>query len=41
MPGSYQRFARGRAYRDAEDRAANEIAENINTRLAAYFTAGT
>ena len=41
MPGSYQRFARSRAYRDAEDRAANEIAENINTRLAAYFTAGT
>ena len=41
MPGSYQRFARSRAYRDAEDRAANEIAENINTRLAAFFTAGT
>jgi LPS-assembly lipoprotein len=41
MPGSYQRFARSRAYRDAEDRAALEIADNINTRLAAYFTAGT
>jgi LPS-assembly lipoprotein len=41
MPGSYQRFARSRAYRDAEDRAAMEIADNINTRLAAYFTAGT
>ena len=41
MPGSYQRFARTRAYRDAEDRAANEIAENIQTRLAAFFTAGT
>jgi LPS-assembly lipoprotein len=41
MPGSYQRFARTRAYRDAEDRAALEIADNINTRLAAYFTAGT
>src|SRR5215475_4032074 len=41
MPGSYQRFARSRAYRDAEDRAAQEIADNINTRLAAYFTAGT
>ena len=41
MPGSYQRFARNRAVRDAEDRAANEIAENINTRLAAFFTAGT
>src|SRR6478752_975193 len=34
MPGSYQRFARNRALRDAEDRAANEIAENITTRLA-------
>ncbi len=41
MPGSYQRFARSRAFRDAEDRAAEEIAENIKTRLAAYFTAGT
>jgi LPS-assembly lipoprotein len=41
LPGSYQRFARNRALRDAEDRAANEIAENINTRLAAFFTAGS
>src|SRR5512139_846257 len=41
MPGSYQRFARPRAYRDAEDRAANELAENIQTRLASFFTAGT
>jgi LPS-assembly lipoprotein len=41
MPGSYQRFARSRAYRDAEDRASEEIADNINTRLAAFFTAGT
>ena len=41
MPGSYQRFARNRAVRDAEDRAANEIAENITTRLASFFTAGT
>jgi LPS-assembly lipoprotein len=41
MPGSYQRFSRNRAVRDAEDRAANEIAENINTRLASFFTAGT
>jgi LPS-assembly lipoprotein len=41
MPGSYQRFARERAFRDAEDRASNEVAENINTRLAAFFTAGT
>jgi LPS-assembly lipoprotein len=41
MPGSYQRFTRMRALRDAEDRAAQEIAENINTRLASFFTAGT
>jgi len=41
MPGSYQRYARSRAYRDAEDRAAQEIAENIQTRLASFFTAGT
>jgi LPS-assembly lipoprotein len=41
MPGSYQRFARSRAFRDAEDRAAQEIAENIQTRLASFFTAGT
>ncbi len=37
IPGSYQRFARARAIRDAEDRAANEIAENIKTHLASYF----
>ena len=41
MPGSYQRFARSRAIRDAEDRAAQEIAENIQTRLASFFVAGT
>ena len=41
MPGSYQRFARTRALRDGEDRAAQEIAENIQTRLASYFYAGT
>ncbi len=41
MPGSYQRFSHNRAVRDAEDRAANEIAENITTRLASFFTAGT
>ncbi|MEK9280597.1 MULTISPECIES: LPS assembly lipoprotein LptE [unclassified Bradyrhizobium] len=41
MPGSYQRFSRNRAVRDAEDRAANEVAENISTRLASFFTAGT
>ncbi len=41
LPGSYQRFARLRALRDAEDRAAQEIADNIQTRLASYFFAGT
>lgn len=41
MPGSYQRFARARAFRDAQDRAAEEIADNIKTRLAAFFSAGT
>src|ERR1700755_2664535 len=39
MPGSYQRFARSRAFRDAEDRAAQEIADNIQTRIASFFTA--
>ncbi|WP_441244229.1 LPS assembly lipoprotein LptE [Tardiphaga sp. 768_D3_N2_1] len=41
IPGQLQRFARARAYRDAEDRAAAEIADNINTRLASFFYAGT
>ena len=41
IPGQLQRFARTRAFRDAEDRAANEIAENIQTRLASFFFAGT
>jgi LPS-assembly lipoprotein len=41
IPGQLQRFARQRAFRDAEDRAAQEIAENIQTRLASFFTAGT
>jgi LPS-assembly lipoprotein len=41
IPGSYQRFARARAVRDAEDRAAEEVAEHIQTRLASFFYAGT
>ena len=41
LPGQFQRFARSRAFRDAEDRACQEIAENIQTRLAAFFSAGT
>src|SRR5216684_8679598 len=41
MPGSYQRFARSRALRDAEDRSAQQIAEDIQTRLASFFVAGS
>jgi len=41
IPGTYQRFARARAFRDAEDRAAKEIADHIQTRLASFFVAGT
>jgi LPS-assembly lipoprotein len=40
IPGGLQRFARARAYRDAEDRGANEVAENINTRLSSFFFSG-
>jgi LPS-assembly lipoprotein len=41
IPGQEQRFARLRGLRDAESRAAKVIAENIRTRLASYFAAGT
>lgn len=41
IPGQTQRFARSRAFRDAEDRASQEIADNIQTRLASFFYAGT
>jgi LPS-assembly lipoprotein len=41
IPGSQQRFAKQRAERDAEDRAATVVAEAIRTRLASYFVAGT
>jgi LPS-assembly lipoprotein len=41
IPGQLQRFSRQRAFRDAEDRACAEIAENIQTRLASFFTAGS
>jgi LPS-assembly lipoprotein len=40
-PGQQQRFARVRARIDAEDRAAKVIADNIRTRLASFFVAGT
>lgn len=40
IPGQEQRFARGRAFRDAEDRAAKVIAGQMNERLASYFASG-
>ena len=39
IPGQQQRFASARGQRDAEDRAAKVIAENITARLASYFIA--
>lgn len=36
-----QRFANDRALRDAENRAAEQVANDIHLRLAAYFAAGT
>jgi LPS-assembly lipoprotein len=41
IPGQQQRFAGDRGLRDAEDRAAKVIAEQIRSRLASYFAAGT
>jgi LPS-assembly lipoprotein len=41
IPGQQQRFARVRGLRDAESRAAKVIADNIRTRLASYFVAGS
>jgi LPS-assembly lipoprotein len=41
IPGQEQRFAGDRGLRDAENRAAQVIAEQIRTRLASYFAAGT
>jgi LPS-assembly lipoprotein len=41
IPGQEQRFARLRGLRDAETRAAKTIADNIRSRLASYFAAGT
>lgn len=40
-PGQVQRFARQRGLRDAENRASKVISENIKSRLASYFIAGT
>ncbi len=41
VPGQQQRFARARGLRDAENRAAQVIADNIRNRVASYFVAGT
>ncbi len=40
IPGQQQRFAGDRGLRDAENRAAKVIADNIRSRLVSYFTAG-
>ena len=37
IPGQEQRFARARGLRDAENRAAKVIADNIRSRLASYL----
>ena len=41
VPGLEQRFANERALRDAEERAANVVASQIQQRLASYMIAGT
>jgi LPS-assembly lipoprotein len=41
IPGQEQRFARVRGLRDAENRAAKVIAEQIKSRLASYFVTGS
>ena len=41
IPGQEQRFARIRGLRDAESRAAKQIAENISQRVSSFFVAGT
>jgi LPS-assembly lipoprotein len=41
IPGQQQRFSGERGLRDAENRAAQTIADNIRSRLASYLVAGT
>ena len=41
VPGQQQRFARARAFRDGENRAAKVLADDIHARLASHFLAGT
>jgi LPS-assembly lipoprotein len=40
-PGEQQRFARARGLRDAEDRAAQTLAEQIKLKLASHFAAAS
>jgi LPS-assembly lipoprotein len=40
IPGQQQRFARARGLRDAENRAAKVIADQIRSRLVSFFAAG-
>jgi LPS-assembly lipoprotein len=41
IPGQEQRFSQFAGQRDAEGRAAKLLAEQIKSRLASYFVAGT
>jgi LPS-assembly lipoprotein len=41
IPGQQQRFAAARGLRDAEDRAAQVIADQIQARLQSFFTTGS
>jgi LPS-assembly lipoprotein len=41
IPGEQQRYARARGLRDAENRAAQVIADNVRTRIASFFVAGS
>jgi len=41
VPGQQQRFASARGLRDAENRAAKVIADNIRSRLTSYFVTGS
>jgi LPS-assembly lipoprotein len=41
IPGQQQRFAGARGQLDAQERTVKVMAENIRSRLASYFLAGT
>ena len=41
IPGQQQRFARDRGERDAQNRSSVIIADQIKSRLASYFVAGS